>query len=188
MPDSLAALEPVLVSPLCGVVRELRRIHKDPSEPLEPFIYRAELSNHLFQSGDDATALHCSGKGFSDEEARTSALGEALERYGGSCQPRDGIHVARRADLDGESLDPRALVLYADFQYPELPYARYEPQTEIGWVRGRRWGDDAAVWIPAVGVLLAYEVRQHGEYLCPLTSNGLAAGPTFDAADATTSP
>lgn len=182
MPESLVSLQPQLVSPLCGIVRDFRRIHKDPSEPLVPFIYRAELSDHLFQGKEGTDAIHCSGKGFSDEEARTSALGEAAERYGGSCQPRSGVLHRRRGDLDGASLDPRALVLYADEQYAHLPYSPYRDTTEIGWLPGRRWGDPEPVWVPAVSALLAYEVRHRDEYLCPLSSNGLAAGPSIEAA------
>lgn len=175
--DPLAA-EADLVSRRTGVVRELRPVHKDIGEPVLPYVFGAELANHRF--GEEERALRtCSGKGNTLADARRSTLGEAVERYSGACWDGGEIDHARRAELHGESLDPRELVLFAPEQYDNLPYAPYREQSVLGWVGGRSLVSDARVWLPAIGVLMYYATGTADEYLCPITSNGLAAGPTL---------
>ncbi len=181
-PDLLAS-EPFLLSPLCGIVTECKRVHKDYCEPLLPYIYRAELANSQFiRKIENNTTQVASGKGFSDKAARISALGEAVERYSASCWQPSQIHYARRAELDGKSFDPRALVLYAEDQYPVLRYAPYSDDSTLGWVRGNTVGSEEPVWIPAIGVFLSYNARCHEEFLCPITSSGLASGQSLEDA------
>jgi ribosomal protein S12 methylthiotransferase accessory factor len=181
--SGLLANERCLVSPLCGIVKECKRIHKDYSEPLLPYIFRAELANSLFLKSDSSkTSLVASGKGFTPEAARTSALGEAVERYSGSCWQPSQIRYARRDELPGRSLDPRDLVLYAADQYPTLRYAAYRDETVLGWVWGRTLGADGAIWLPAIGIFMSYDAREHSEFICPITSNGLAAGESLEQA------
>jgi ribosomal protein S12 methylthiotransferase accessory factor len=179
----LLALEPRLVDSHCGVVRSLTAIRKPLGEPEWPQIVRAELSNFRYHR-DKAEAFQiASGKGMSADGARVSALGEAVERYCGGIWPDEPLPRSTRAELDGDSIDPRELVLYPDAAYATLPYHRYHDGARLGWVTGRDLGRDEPVALPAQPVLMAYDLQPGEAQLCQVTSNGLAAGPTLaDAA------
>ncbi|MEN0072467.1 MAG: TOMM precursor leader peptide-binding protein, partial [Propionicimonas sp.] len=172
------AIEAAVVSPLCGVVRALDEVPKDPSEPARPHIVRAELANARFATGPDAFVT-CSGKGMDLRRARDLALGEALERYSSLAWPAPGARRARRGDLPGASLDPHELVLFADHQYDALPFARYREDSELEWVTARSLVSGEAVWVPRLAAHLGHEVSHHAGYLFPATSNGFAAGATL---------
>ena len=121
------------VDPLCGVLRTVEVMPKDLDEPERPFVVRAELANTHFRTGDDVF-LSCSGKGWTRQQARDSALGEALERYAAmTWQPVRRIS-ATYDELDGPGLHPRDLVLFADYQYDTTPYQPWRPETELEWV------------------------------------------------------
>ncbi len=172
------AIERAVVSDLCGVVRALDEVPKDPSEPARPHIVRAELANARFATGPDAFVT-CSGKGMDRRRARDLALGEAVERYASLTWPAPGARRARRADLPGPSLDPTELVLFADHQYDALPFARYTEDSELEWVTARSLLSGDTVWVPRLAAHLGHEVSQRAGYLFPATSNGFAAGPTL---------
>lgn len=160
-------------------MRSFSRFYKDPSEPEWPRIYRAELSNFAFQSQTDNLHNVCSGKGLTDIIARTSALGEAVERYSGGIWPPEVFPRFKRKDLVSRSIDPGRLVLYDEDQYPLLPYDAYNDESILGWVEGRSFVDDTPVMVPAMAVLMNYAPAPGECRLLQLTSNGLAAGPTL---------
>jgi ribosomal protein S12 methylthiotransferase accessory factor len=176
--DILAA-QPFLVSPRCGIVRTVRTVLKDPSEPEIPYVSRAELANHRFLSETGDEFIVGSGKGFTPEEARASALGEAIERYSASLTATDDIRSATCDELPGRWLDPRRLVLYRPEQYAHLAYSPYKNGTQMGWLPCRSFLTTESVHVPAIAVFMAYDVRHEGEFIAPITSNGLAAGPTL---------
>jgi ribosomal protein S12 methylthiotransferase accessory factor len=178
--DVLAARSK-LVSRRCGVIKAFHEVPRDVTEPAAPFVYRAELANHRFvdDAGDELVA---SGKGMTRGVAAASAIGEAVERYSSSCWDESDLVLARRWDIDGESLDPRALVLYRPEQYEFVGYAPYSDEAALGWVPARSLGTSHEVLVPALAVSLAYQVRSPEEYLFGPSSNGLAAGSTLVAA------
>lgn len=177
----ILALEPVLVSARCGVVKLAQEIPKDVSEPERPYVWRAELANHSFAPKPDPEQTSCTGKGMTRDAARATALGEAVERYSAGCWDDGEIVVARRDHLDAPSLDPRALVLYRDEQYAEVPYAPYDPARPMGWVPARALAGGGEVLVPALAVFMNYHPSP-GEHLFQPTSNGLGTGPTPAAA------
>src|SRR5690606_2200035 len=165
--DAIAA---AVVSPVAGLVRELERIPKDVEEPEEPVVVRAQLANVRFLAGDHGF-VGCSGKGRKARAARDGALGEALERYAAlTWEPSRSVRSTRDA-LEGASLDPRALVLFAEDQYATLPYAPYTDSTVLDWVPARSLVTGAEVWVPLLATHLGYDVPEHGAYLFPATSN-----------------
>jgi ribosomal protein S12 methylthiotransferase accessory factor len=176
--SDLLAVAPTLVDERTGVVRRLERVTKDPSEPERPYIFRAELANMRFLADRETASITCSGKGFTHDAARVSALGEAVERYAGSLWLSDEVTRARRADLPGPSLDPVRLVLFHDSQYPRLRYAPWREDVEHGWVRASALGAGGEVFVPALAAYMAYETPRREEFLFPISSSGLAAGPT----------
>lgn len=178
-PGDLLVAFPRLVSRRTGVVRTFQAVQKDICEPLRPYIFCSEIANHRFAEKVESSQRLCSGKGMCVGDARISALGEAVERYSGAVWDYREVLYARRGDLEGESLDPRRLVLYAPHQYTELPYAPYQDDSILGWVRARSLVTDQLVFVPALAVLMSYASQFPGEFLCPITSNGLAAGATL---------
>ena len=171
-----------LVSEHCGIIVHFSALARDATEPPLPQIWRARLANHCFLSEMKDTHLACSGKGITKEAAWASCLGEAVERYSGGCWDAQELVAARRDELDGRSLNPAELGLYCSEQYPTLPYAPYRDDSVLRWVRGRSLVHGDEVWLPAIAVFMDYQAQGPDDYLCPVTSNGLAAGPTLAAA------
>lgn len=171
-----------LVSEHCGIVVHFSALARDATEPPLPHVWRARLANHCFLSEVKETHLACSGKGITKEAAWASCLGEAVERYSGGCWDAQELVLARRSELDGRSVDPAALGLYRPEQYATLPYAPYRDDSVLRWVRGRSLVRDDEVWLPALAVFMEYQAHGPDDYLFPITSNGLAAGPTLAAA------
>ncbi len=168
-----------MVSPVTGIVTHFDLFAKDVLEPTVPYIVRADLANHRYLGERTPGDLTCSGKGLTLEAARTSALGEAVERYSGAVYAREEISYATLAELSGPVLDPRRLVPYADWQYEKLEYARFREERPIGWARAYALAADSPIWVPAISVFMDYQVASSEEYLYPVTSNGLAAGATL---------
>lgn len=178
-PTDILDLTDWLVSPFTGIVRKLHAVRKDVSEPPSPFVWRAEVSNHLFSERDDKMMV-AAGKGLDEKDAIRSALGEAVERYCAMRCPPSGCRLAARSELEGAVLDPNMLVLHSAEQLETLPYAAYSPDLPIAWVEGVRLGDRAPAWIPAQAVYLL-PPRGSPIFFQP-TSNGLAAGATAENA------
>lgn len=173
-----------LYSRRTGVVRNLYLVQQDATEPAVPYVMGAELANHRYAPGDTTSLAMCSGKGLTEESARLSTFGEAVERYSGACWRSDEITYARRDGLPEAALDPRQLVLYTSDQYASgrLPYAPYTGENVLGWTPARSLVSGEWMYVPAQAVFLGYTARGRDEFLCPITSNGLATGPTILAA------
>ena len=174
----LRVLKDRLVSPRTGIVRRFEPFGKDPVEPAIPYIVRADVANHLFISNREGEGDICSGKGLAIEEARVTALGEAVERYSGAVHSIEEVQYARRSELGVLSLDPRELVLYHSSQYQDLEYAPYE-DNRLGWVVARSLVSGDEVLVPAISVFMNYHAHANEEFLFPITSNGLATGRTL---------
>jgi len=179
LPGNLPNVAPKLISARTGIVKSLQRIEKDASEPTRPYIYHVELANFGFSEKDFKQESGISGKGMTLEEAQSSALGEAIEEYSGCRWDSPEVVYGRRDDFEGEILNPRRLVLYAPDQYPNLTYAPYDDDAKMGWVHARSLISGNMVWVPAVAVFMNYQVEIGPERICPITSNGLATGPTL---------
>jgi ribosomal protein S12 methylthiotransferase accessory factor len=170
----------VAVDRLCGMVRRIDVMPKDATEPERPFIVRAELANAHFRAGD-RPFVSCSGKGWTQQEARDSALGEALERYAAmTWQPGRRIS-STYDDLQLPALHPRDLVLYADHQYGVVPYQPWRPETELEWVPANSLVTGEEVWIPLLATHLGY-LPSTAAALFPATSTGFAAWSDPDGA------
>jgi ribosomal protein S12 methylthiotransferase accessory factor len=179
-PTDLDGVAQRAVDRLCGVVRVLEVIPKDVDEPERPFIVRAELANAHFRAGRDGF-VSCSGKGWTREQARDSALGEALERYAAmTWQPEHRIS-STYDELDRPGVHPRDLVLFADHQYAAVPFQPWRPETELDWVPARSLVTGQEVWVPLLATHLGYRPPAAAA-LFPATSNGFAAGQDLTGA------
>jgi ribosomal protein S12 methylthiotransferase accessory factor len=124
-----------------------------------------------------------SGKGLTKVDAMIGATGEAIERYSASRYRKSDLHLAAAKELRDDFVDPQRLCLYSDEQYaePQFPYARFDEAQPIHWTRGRWFGTNEPVWVPALPTYFNFEACQH-EAFCQVSSNGLAAGADDDDA------
>jgi len=168
-----------LVSRRTGVIVDLAAASREPTEPHLPLVWRARIANHAFAEEAEDNHAACSGKGFTTRAAWMSCLGEAVERYSAGRWSPDELVPATRAELSGPTVDPRELVLYEPELYEHLPYASYTDDTRLPWLTGWSLISDAEIWLPAIAALMEFTVGDPSEFLFPITSNGLAAGPTL---------
>ncbi len=178
----LSALSRVLVSPRVGIVKDLRLIPLEASEPPQPYVMQSLMANHRFSKKDDPRKGGASGKGLTIASAQERALGEAVERYSSIFYRPEEITYSRRAGLPGRSLDPRELVLYRPEQYAHVDYLPYTEDSLIGWARGRSLASGEMVFVPASAVFMGYDAKYKEENILGTTSNGLATGGSLPSA------
>ncbi|MCU1350047.1 MAG: hypothetical protein JWO56_3077 [Acidobacteria bacterium] len=124
-----------------------------------------------------------SGKGLTKLDAMIGATGEAIERYSASRYRKQDLHLAPTNAMSEDFVDPRRLCLYTDAQYaePGFPYSKFDEKHPIHWARGRWFGSNEPVWVPALPTFFNFEACKH-ESFCQVSSNGLAAGADEDDA------
>jgi len=96
------------VSPLTGVVRELRPDGRGP-DFLKCYVSGTNIAAGRVQTLDGLrTALRCetSGKGRTAEQAEASALGEAIERYSGTYHGDEATEIASFTALGDRAVHP----------------------------------------------------------------------------------
>jgi bacteriocin biosynthesis cyclodehydratase domain-containing protein len=179
------------VSPITGAIRSVsescengyRHVSASQTFPMYRYDFRVLRVNLLGRSG---------GKGFDPEEARVSAICEALERYSCSWQGEEETvlpGLSRRA-LGGDALDPRSLFGFSARQYAEREAWNLTNDEPHAWVP-RPFDDDLAIdWVPVWSVThsrtrlvpAAYCYYGHPDLrhlFCSSDSNGCAAGSTL---------
>ena len=124
-----------------------------------------------------------SGKGLTAVDALIGAAGEAIERYSAARYRREDLRLASWNGLGEEGLDPRQLCLYDEDQYrePGFPFAPFDPDRPIHWLRGSWLGSGEPVWVPALTSFFNF-MADPGEHFCQVSSNGLAAGGDLEDA------
>jgi ribosomal protein S12 methylthiotransferase accessory factor len=180
-PD-ISAVAPFLVSQRFGIVKELRPIIPEPSQPRQPYVLQSLLANHRYAKNDDPLKGGASGKGLTMAVAQERALGEAVERYSSLFYQPQELTYARRAELAGRSIDPAQLVLYRPEQYANVDYVPYTQESMMGWASGRSLTRDELVFVPALAVYMAYNPEYPEENVFGISSNGLAAGGSLAGA------
>jgi len=184
-----------LVDPVTGVVTSVQR-NTAPDSVLH--VYTAGTNPvYLY---NDLTGLRAglrrasSGKGFSDAQARASALGEALERHSASAhgdEPRVRATVGTMLERGG--IDPRRVMLFSDAQYAARD-GRPRQAAVHDWVPEPLDESTVLEWSPVWSLtaecprhlptsLLYIGHRSAGlGFHCHADSNGCAAGNTREEA------
>jgi ribosomal protein S12 methylthiotransferase accessory factor len=172
-----------LVSPRVGVIRSVRPQPRGFDEPQPPYLYTAELSNFDFRTVQRQERMGA-GKGWTEDGARAAAIGEAVERYCAYHWDPQRTFVATLADVGMRAITPADCVLYAAEQYarPGWPYPAWREDQPIMWIAGVAVADGEPVALPASLAYLSYPPPSPEQLFAPTTSNGLAAGPSVDAA------
>jgi ribosomal protein S12 methylthiotransferase accessory factor len=168
-----------------GVVRHLVLNDPTPEQPPSLETAAAVVAGPAVPVGDHhhTEPVIGSGKGTTKVAAMIGAVGEAIERYSASIYRERDLMRASASALGPLAFDPASLCLYRPEQYAEkgFPYDPFDPMRELSWADGRWLDTGEPVRIPALVTYFNYVPRQ-GERLCQATSNGLAAGATFEDA------
>ena len=92
--------------------------------------------------------------------------------------------LARWDQMQMPAVSPADCVLYSDRQYAitDWPYHRWAPGEEVTWLAAVELPARTAVAVPASLVYLVFPLGRAEDSFTPSTSNGLAAGPSLDAA------
>lgn len=177
-----------LVSPLTGVVRELRRDERGPA-----FLNCYRAGHNLAAQSPDLAAVRTglrtwsSGKGVTPLHAKVSALCEALERHSGCYQGDEPTVRGSFRELGADAVHPDTVQLFHPRQTAERhrtnpqqngfhqvcdPFDENEP---IDWTP--LWSLTAARQRLLPTSLLYFRTPQRaGRVYCQATSNGSAAG------------
>jgi oxazoline/thiazoline synthase len=199
LPDVLADLERHL-SPITGIVSTLERGTRTGSpSPGKRWLTPTLAADHNFSDMHDERFFlreglrrRSGGKGRTADQARASALAEALERY---CGVFDGTERRIRAafgDLGPAAIHPNACMLYSDRQYADRE-SHNRRGHKATWVPEPFCEDVAIEWTP-VWSLTAERTRYLPTSYCyfgyrgpdPVfaraDSNGCAAGAVLEEA------
>lgn len=168
-----------LVSARTGLVRVVVPFSRACTEPDPPRIFNATLSHFDFRRAAPIERA-ATGKGATDEEARSAAIAEAVERYCGWNGRVESFQRAAYDEIQGDSISPREFGLYTEQQYQlaSFPYRPFDPSRPMAWVRGVELPTRREVWLPAQLVYLNFL----DDLLAPPDSTGMAAGPDLDSA------
>lgn len=196
--DTLLLLAP-LVDIVCGVASLLQKI-----ELAWLPVYITMHNNGSHQSGrlrSTECVVAASGKGYSADAAKSSCIGEAIERF--SCgQPYNADFLVARADsLDLDFLHPSTILGFSETQYLERtsdfdgPQGRrfigfnwvpppFEESEPVGWVYGIEVFSKRKTLLPAALTYFNYTCDKNPNELQygHADSNGCAAGLTYGEA------
>jgi oxazoline/thiazoline synthase len=178
------------VSPITGIVSRIEQTASGNGQGIL-FSYRTDHNFvHMYQDLYFLRATlrsHSGGKGRGDEQARTSALCESIERYCGVFQGDEARARARMADLDGVAYHPNELMLYSSRQLDSraswnekgeffcwVPEP-FDEDAQIEWSPVWSLTEQAAHYIPTGSLYYGYPWGSHPEF-ARADSNGCAAG------------
>lgn len=182
-----------LISPVSGAVRRVRRV--DMGAPNLLHVYTA--SHAMSDKADSFTALMrdgrdpSGGKGSTAEQARVSALCEALERFTAVSTGNEIDAVGELADVKG-SIHPADFLLFSERQYeareawnPGQSRFQYVPEPfdereAIAWSRVWCLQTGERAYLPSAMLYFAFDGP--GSEYGQASSNGLAAGQNAEEA------
>ncbi|BBD60309.1 hypothetical protein NIES2109_31060 [Nostoc sp. HK-01] len=172
-----------LVSPHTGIIRAIDRFTKPYTEFDFPVLWQAELANFQLRKQSDDLRYGV-GRGMTDEQAIFGAVGEAVERYCGSIVDYRQLIVSSYADLSHPAVHPPAFFSFSDNQYsdPNFPFPAFDQLTQTSWITAISLTSNQQVLVPAFMVYFDWDSNQPGDYVLPVTSNGMASGPTLEFA------
>ncbi len=184
------------VSSLTGAVTLLEPSFRCPEGVIQTWVAGHNLArrNRNTRSLRRNLRMRSGGKGVSSEQARASALCEALERYSsvyrGEEEPR---RRARLADLGSAAIPPSDFLLFsenqfatraafnsreADFNYVPLPF---DEKAEIDWTPVWSLTRQEFRHLPTAACYFSTH-EPASEVFCVADSNGNAAGNTVEEA------
>ncbi|WP_026104165.1 YcaO-like family protein [Anabaena sp. PCC 7108] len=172
-----------LVSPHTGIIRAIDRFTKPYTEFDFPVLWQAELANfHLRKQQDDLR--YGVGRGMTDEQAIFGAIGEAIERYCGGIVDDRQLIVSSYEELGNCAVPTSVFSSFSDQQYSDqnFPFPAFDSATQTSWINALALASNQQVLVPAFLVYLDWEGNQPGDHILPVTTNGMASGPSLEFA------
>ena len=194
--ETLARLEQ-FVSPITGIVSSVEQLPAIGGMHVFAAVHIQAPAAARAEGGALGRKGAANGKGASEEQARASCLGEAVERYSGGFFGDEPRRTARLDEIGALALSPEELLLYSDAQYAarrdpgevhpaEAVPARLDRSQAIEWVPVSSLISGATRWLPAAYCYYGYAASGAGGYrgepYCVADSNGCAAGNTLEEA------
>jgi len=165
-----------------GIIKHLNTEPPDPANFNFVWTSTATIARSTWakESSPKTTGF---GVGVSSIEAKTKAIGEALELYAASRCSENELLYSSPAALSEAFLDPRQLGLYNRAQYKEtdFPFERFHTRSRIAWTRGQWLDTGAAVWLPAFLTYFGARVSMEQSF-AQVTTCGLATGTSVEDA------
>jgi ribosomal protein S12 methylthiotransferase accessory factor len=199
-PERLVERYSHLVSPITGVVRELRRSPGTGAEAGGDEFVKCYLAGHNFaRRAVDLGSLRSgmrsqsSGKGMTDSQAKASAIGEAIERYSGMYQGDEPRIRASLLELGDDAIHPNACQLYSDRQFSRRGQSNarshgfafvsdpLDPGTPIDWSPVWSLTERRHKYLPTAYLYYSYPLTD-GQVYAWADSNGNAAGASLEDA------
>jgi ribosomal protein S12 methylthiotransferase accessory factor len=170
-----------LVSQYTGVVSHVHEVLLEPDDARN-IRFDVELASTALTTGPSVQPP-AGGSGHDRRLALAAALGEAVERYSGTCLPPESQSVlATASELGPAAVEPERFALFSEAQYAErgFPFRPFTTDTTVRWVKGRSIPDGAEAYLP---LQLAYiwrgaELGAGETPIAPASSSGMAAGAT----------
>lgn len=183
------------ISPVTGIVHELRPYYSDKSGLVHVY-----LARHAYPPGPAILSAPAAdlywrswGKGTTALQAKTSALCEALERYSGVFRGTEPRKRSSYRALEGDAIHPNACLNFSERQY-RARNAWNRREARHNWVPQpfdeNRTIDWTPVWsltekrfkyVPTAYCYYGYPVTSEHDF-CRPDSNGNAAGSNLEEA------
>lgn len=197
-PRSFVAEYEDLVSPITGPISHLTKIQAAPSgsEMLHTYVAGQNFAIPMRTINDLKAGLRSSsaGKGMTDEQARASALGEAIERYSGVFHGDEARILAAYNDLGPDrAIEPNAVHLYSDAQFANRAEwnsrpshfhwvgDRLDPAAPVEWSPVWSLSEQRHVYVPTSVLYFSY-AGGPTRFQAGSNSNGCAAGTSLEDA------
>ena len=196
MPEETISRYRHLISPVSGVVTELSPMTDEP----DSFLHVYFAGSNLALKTDNMQLLRASlrskssGKGSTQQQAKASALCEALERYSGVFHGDEIRQRARLCDFpEGVAIHPNEVQRYSDRQFDNAAEwnargsrfnyvpTRLADNVEIDWSPVWSVTRQCHRYLPT-SMLYYAEPLENGVLYCGPDSNGCAAGNTLEEA------
>ncbi|GAB4182471.1 MAG: TOMM precursor leader peptide-binding protein [Coleofasciculaceae cyanobacterium] len=183
------------ISPITGVVRELAKVFTGLNDLTHTYVAR----HHFATMFDDLDSLRrniwgrSAGKGRTDQQARASAFGEAIERYSGTFQGDEIRQKSSYQKLGDKAIHPNACMNFSQAQYEnrqewnascsgwfqKVPEP-FDEEQEIDWTPVWSLTHQELKYLPTAYCYYGYPKPEKPD--CWADSNGCAAGNTTEEA------
>lgn len=193
-PEALLAEFEPLISPITGVVKQLVRV---PTKADDLYTYNAGQNFAVPMAGiaDLRAGLRSAacGKGITDQQAKASALAEAIERYSGLYRGDEERITATISELAGDAIAPNDVHLYSERQYANRSawnakgshFQRvcdpFDPAKPIEWTPVWSLTNQRTRYLPTGTLFFGYPMAP-GNMYTGADSNGNAAGSSLEDA------
>ena len=182
--DRVQAVIDRAVDPRVGIVHDLQARAARPGAP-RFFHYSAQLCN-LAACGWQSNLTRMDGGAATPQDARTSALFEALRCYAAAFYAPHELELFSHAHAPHRSVPPARFALFSEEQYAQegFPFEPFTDSTPVRWVPATSLGSGEQWYVPAAAALLPYVVRPGSEErsIQPSSPIGLACACSPDEA------